>query len=95
MPDHQTSSGNGLPPITQPQLPPGPAEITFTKTWTGKVAERKATQRRRAWDEVTETVRVVEVCGDLGAAIKDHGTHRNRILQGGLSGEGCIEEGSQ
>lgn len=51
--------------VTQPQLPPSGVILARDMDLPGKVFRAKALLSRRASEK--ETLRVVEVCGDLGA----------------------------
>lgn len=56
---------DSLQPITQPQLPPSGVILARDTDLPGKVFQAKALLSRQASEQ--ETLRVVEVCGDLGA----------------------------
>ena len=49
-----------IQPITQPQLPPSAVSLVRENDWPGKVFDLKASQLRKAAEEIPHMVRVIE-----------------------------------
>ena len=73
MTDHATALGA----VRQPQLPPTAAErAAKRKKPQGKVLREKALASRQVSHYNLEKMRVMEVCGDLGAASESYARAR-------------------